>query len=94
MLTITVQGNLEDRLKRAAESAKADPQAVAEKVLDEHLPNPNQATLDLLAKWEADEATIDPEELARRRTEGEQLLRSLAENRLASEGPSTRKLLP
>ncbi len=94
MLTITVQGMLEDRLKRAAESANTEPQAIAESVLDAHLPNLNQATLDLLSKWELDEATTDPVELAHRQSEGERFMRTLAENRSASEGPDARKLWP
>jgi len=94
MLTITVQGPLEDRLKRAAESEKTDPQAIAQRVLDQHLPNSNQATIDLLARWEKEESTTDPAELARRKSEGEQFMRTLAENRLASEGADARKLWP
>ena len=94
MLTITVQGRLEDRLKRAAESEKTDPQAIAQRVLDQHLPNSNQATIDLLARWEKEESTTDPAELARRKSEGEQFMRTLAENRLASEGADARKLWP
>ncbi len=94
MLTITVQGDLEDRLKQAAESEKSDPQAVARRVLDQHLPNSNQATIDLLARWEKEESTTDPAELARRKAEGEMFMHSLAENRLASEGAESRKLWP
>src|SRR5947209_8182789 len=94
MLTITVQGSLEDRLKRAAASANADPQVVAVRVLDRHLPDSNQSTLDLLAKWEAEEATTDPAELARRQADGEEFMRSIAENRVASEGQNARKLWP
>jgi len=94
MLTITVQGTLEDRLKQAADSAKTEPQAIAELVLDAHLPNLNQATLDLLSRWEIEEATADPLELARRQSEGEQFMQALADNRSAGEGPSARKLWP
>jgi hypothetical protein len=94
MVTITIKGALEDRLKRAAESEKTDPQAVAQRVLDQHLPNSNQATIDLLAKWEKEESTTDPAELARRRSEGEQFMRTLAENRVAAEGANARKLWP
>jgi hypothetical protein len=94
MLTITVQGDLEDRLKRAADSAQLDPQVVAERVLDAHLPEPNQSSLDLLAKWEAEESTTDPAELARRQSEGEQFMQNLAANRKAAEGPNARQLWP
>jgi len=80
MLTITVQGPLEDRLKQAAQLAPADPQTLAERVLDEHLPASNQRSLELLARWEHDEATADPAELALRQSEGEQFMESLAKH--------------
>jgi hypothetical protein len=94
MLTIQVAGQLEQRLKDAAATSGADPQALAERLLEEHLPNPNQATIDLLAKWEKDEFTSDSVELARRQADGEQFMQSLAENRVASEGAVARKLWP
>jgi hypothetical protein len=81
-------------LKDAAATSGADPQSVAERLLEEHLPNPNQATIDLLAKWEKDEFTSDPVELSRRQAEGEQFMRSLAENRVAGDGMVARKLWP
>jgi hypothetical protein len=94
MLTITVQGTLEDRLKKAAESSLDDPQSLAVRVLEQHLPHPNQSTLDLLAKWRAEEKTTDAGELAQREAEAEFFMRALAENRRQSEGPGARELLP
>ncbi|HET6249734.1 MAG TPA: hypothetical protein VFE47_18740 [Tepidisphaeraceae bacterium] len=38
MLTIELDGQLEDRLKQAAESEGDDPQALARRVLEENLP--------------------------------------------------------
>ena len=55
---------------------------------------PNQATLDLLAKREREEATDDPEEIARRQKEGEEFMQSLARSRVEMEGPNARKLWP
>ena len=94
MVIIRVDGQLEDRLKRAASSLGSEPQQIAEKVLDEHLPRPNDATLRLLEEWESTDATSDPVELAQRQAEGEAFMRSLARSRIESEGPSARKLWP
>jgi hypothetical protein len=94
MLTIAVEGQLEERLKRAATSSGVDPQAVARQVLDENLPKPNEATIKLLVEWEARNATSDAAELQRRQAEGEALMNNLARNRAESEGPQARKLWP
>lgn len=94
MVTIRVQGQLEDRLKRAASSAGAQPEDVAEQVLDQHLPRPNQATLDLLAEWEREHATTDEAELKKRAEEVEEFMQGLAQARIDSEGPNARKLWP
>ena len=94
MLTIQVDGSLELRLKALAASSGSEPQTVAARVLEEHLPKPDQATIDLLTKWEKDESSTDPAELARRQFEGEQFMRNLADNRLAGDGPNARKLWP
>jgi hypothetical protein len=94
MLTIPVDGQLEDRLKRAAESAGAEPVVVARQLLEEHLPRPNAASLALLEEWEQQNATTDAAELKRRSDEGEEFMARLARNRTESEGPQARKLWP
>jgi hypothetical protein len=92
MLTIQVDGQLEERLKHVAASSGTEPQAVATQLLDKNLPRPNDATLKLLAEWEAEDATTDIAELDRRREDGETLMKNLARNRIESEGPLARKL--
>ena len=91
---IQLDDPLADRLQQAATSEGTQPDIVAKRVLDEHLPRPNQASLALLAQWEADQATSDPAELARRQAEGEQFMRDLASARVNSEGSLARKLWP
>ena len=46
----------------------------------------HNAMLALFAQWDAEDATDDPEELARRQREGDELMASLAANRLNFEG--------
>lgn len=94
MLLIQVEGQLEERLKRAAESTGDEPLAVARRLLEEHLPRPNDATIALLEQWDREDATDDPEELARRSKEGEEFMASLARNRRESEGSNARTLWP
>jgi hypothetical protein len=94
MLTIQLKGQLEQRLKEAAATAGAEPQAVAERLLDQSLPKPNATSLALLADWERQHATDDPEELRRRREQTESLMNDLARNRAETEGPDARKLWP
>jgi len=54
----------------------------------------NQATLDLLQKWDAEEATDDPDELTKRRRELDEFMRAIDESRQLMEGPSYRKIYP
>lgn len=94
MLTITLRPEVETRLQDEARRQGIDAAAYASKLLEEALPHPNQATLDLLAKWKAEDHTDDPEELARREAEGEEFMQSLAKSRMEMEGPNARKLWP
>ncbi|HZK81380.1 MAG TPA: hypothetical protein VFC46_09945 [Humisphaera sp.] len=94
MLTIEVDGQLEERLTRAAESAGAAPQAIARRVLEENLPRPNAATLALLNEWEHQNSTTDIAELKLRNEESERFMAQLDRNRTESEGPHARKLWP
>jgi len=93
-MTIEVDGQLEERLKRAAESAGAEPPVIARRLLDEHLPRANEASLALLEEWERQNATTDPVELKRRAEEGEAFMSNLARARVESEGPQARRLWP
>ena len=57
-------------------------------------PVPDQATLDLLEKWDREQATDDPEEIARRQKEVEEFMEGMNRNRLEMEGPNARKIYP
>jgi predicted transcriptional regulator len=92
MLTIQVDGQLEQRLKQAAANRGAAPQAIAQQLLDESLPKSNAATLAILAEWESRNATSEPAELRRRQEEGETLMEGLDRNRTQAEGTAARKL--
>jgi hypothetical protein len=94
MLTIQVDGQLEQRLKEAAATSGDEPQAMAARLLDQSLPKVNAASLTLLAEWERREATTDPDELQRRQVEGEALMKGLDRNRAEADGPAARKLWP
>jgi predicted transcriptional regulator len=94
MLTISVDGQLETRLKRAAAATGADPETVARQVLETNLPADNSATLALLDRWDAEDAVVAPAERERDRQETEELMRNLDRNRTDAEGPSARRLWP
>lgn len=94
-MTITLPPHLEARLREQAGREGLDPAAYAARLIERHLPPaPDQASIDILKRWEAENATDDPEELARQREEGEAFMRNLARNREEMEGPGARKLWP
>jgi len=98
-LMIPLQPELEVQLKQSAARHGVDPVEYARRLIEERLAadlpsHPDTATLELLARWEAQNATTDPGELASRQREGEEFMRNLARNRLASEGTNARKLWP
>jgi hypothetical protein len=95
-MTLKLAEDLESRLKERAARLGLEPDAYASKLIEQGLaaPHPNQATLDLLAKWDEEEATDDPEEIARRNREFEEFKESLNRSRLEMEGPNARKPFP
>jgi hypothetical protein len=98
-LTINLNSDAELRLKTAATRRGLEPEAYAKQIIEEHLPATehavkDQATLDLLARWDAEDATTDPAELASRRQELDEFGQALNENRLHAEGPAARKIFP
>ena len=96
-MTIKLRPDLEARLKDEAQRRGVDPNDCANEVLDLGLPlrsGDNQATLDLLAQWDEEEATDDPVELERRRAEAEEFMQNLSRNRIEMEGLDARKLWP
>ena len=100
-LTIDLNTELEDRLNREAERHGMEPKAYARHLIEAGLPvdtaaqrSANQATLDLLRRWNAEQATDDPAELARREQEIEEFKAAMNRNRRESEGPGTRVPYP
>lgn len=95
-MTISIPPDLEKRLKEEASRRGVGADQCAVELIARALPgaHPNQASLDLLAKWDAEEATDDPAEIERRRVEAEEFMQSLARSRVEMEGPQARKLWP
>ncbi|HET6251298.1 MAG TPA: hypothetical protein VFE47_26680 [Tepidisphaeraceae bacterium] len=96
MLTIPLPVEIEDRLKAEAKRHGLDASEYATKLIEAALPKPtiDQVTIDLLDKWERDNATDDPEEIARRQVEFEEFKEGMNRNRLEMEGPLARKIYP
>lgn len=68
-LTIDLNPEAESRLKTAAKRRGVRPEVFAKQIIEEHLPiietgGTDQATLDLLARWDVEDATTDPKEIA------------------------------
>jgi hypothetical protein len=98
-LTINLNAEAGSRLKSAATRQGLEPEAYAKQIIEEHLPKSDragtdQATLDLLTRWDAEDATNDTEEIESRRREVEAFKQTMNENRLNAEGPATRKIYP
>ena len=55
MLTITLPPEVETRLQDEARRKGIDAAEYASKLLEQALPHPDQAILDLLAKWKTEE---------------------------------------
>jgi predicted DNA-binding protein len=98
-LTINLNAEAESRLKTAATRRGLEPEVYAKQIIEEHLPAAedavkDQATLDLLARWDAEDATTDPAALESRRKELEEFKQAMNENRLRAEGPHHRRIFP
>jgi hypothetical protein len=100
VLSINIPPDAESRLKSEAERQGLEVAEYVARLVVEHLPTPaagpvrDQATLDLLAQWDREDATDDPEEIARRERDWEELREALNRNRLESGGPNARKVFP
>lgn len=89
-LTLNISPQLEARLRNEAARLGVTEAEYASRLLEQSLsaaaapPAPaDQATLDLLARWDAEDATDDPAELARRQREWERFKRAMNENSLS-----------
>jgi hypothetical protein len=95
-LSLDIPTDLEARLRDEAARAGTTPEQYIRRLIERHLPAAGAArqTLDLLATWEAEDATDDPAELERRRLEAEEFMDAMNRNRVESEGPGARKPYP
>lgn len=92
-MTVTLPPELEGRVRREAERYGLDPADYAKTLIEKGLARvgpPDQATLDLLAKWDEEDRTDDPAEIQRRRREFEEFKEGMNRNRLESDGPDAR----
>jgi len=95
-VSVDIPTDLEARLRDEAARAGLSPEDYIRRLIERHLPSAGAArqTLDLLAQWEAEDATNDPAELERRRREAEEFMEGMNRNRLESEGPAARTAYP
>jgi predicted DNA-binding protein len=96
-LPIDLNAETESRLKSAATRRGVRPEVYAKQIIEEHLPlmegaATDTATLELLARWDAEDATTDPDEIASRRQEIDDFKQGVNENRRQAEGPDSRNL--
>ena len=98
-LTINLNAETESRLKTAATRRGVQPEVYASQIIEENLPAANagqteQATLDLLARWDAEDETTDPQEIESRTNDLNDFKKTLNDNRFNAEGPASRKIYP
>jgi hypothetical protein len=98
-MTIILTAETEKRLIAEASRRGIGTEQLAEQLIDAGLrksppPSTNQRSIDILNEWEAETATTDPDEIARRQQEFEEFKRELNETRLASDGPDARVPFP
>ena len=84
-LTLDLPAELETRLRSAAQSRGVAPEEWVKAMLEQNLPLPKtkgaNSLAELFAQWEAEDATDDPAEIARRQKEWEELKQAMNENR-------------
>jgi hypothetical protein len=78
-LTIDIPPELESRLSRTARHHGVDVAEYVRRLIEAHVPSGNgdEATLRLLAQWDAEDSTDDPAELQARQREWEEFKGSL-----------------
>ncbi|MGA2230906.1 MAG: hypothetical protein ABSH22_08400 [Tepidisphaeraceae bacterium] len=98
-LTIDLNPDAECRLKTAATRRGVKPEVYAKQIIEENLPaienvGGDNATLELFARWDAEDATTDETEIAARRKDVDDFKLAMNENRLRAEGPRSRRIYP
>jgi predicted DNA-binding protein len=96
MLTIALPPETETRLQVEALRQGVEVADYVKKLIENALPKPevDQATLDLLDRWDREQATDDPEEISRRQAEVKEFMESMNRNRLEMEGPNASRVYP
>jgi len=92
-LTIALNQDAERRLLEEAARRGLAPSTYAAHLIEEHLPAPSSSSslAEMFREWDAEDATDDPSEIARRNAEFEELRKRINANREESEGPGARK---
>ena len=97
-MTITLPPEVETRLKNEARRHGLNAERYATKLIVEHLPpappQASQSLAELFTQWSAEDATDDPQEIARRNQEVEEFKQAMNRNRLEMEGPGSRTPFP
>ena len=86
-MTIKLPADLEMRVKGEATRRGLAPEEFVTQLISAQLAgpgvaNPNRATLDLLAKWDEEDETTDPREIARRQKQWEDFRQSMNDHSL------------
>jgi hypothetical protein len=87
-LTINIPQEIEQRLKTAAARLGVDEAEYARRLIEQSLPpitqSVDQATLDLLASWDAEDSSDDPAELAQRESDWTEFSTSMNKHSLSA----------
>ena len=97
-LTIQIPDELQARLQREAALLGISESEYAKMILEKSQPvtisKSAQDMLDLLAKWDTEDYTTDPVEIARRQQDFEELKQALNRSCTESGGPKARLVFP
>lgn len=96
MLTIALPPDTETRLNNVASRRGLAPAEYARELIEEGLAKSSvdQVTIDLLDEWDREQATEDPEEIAKRERETREFMEGMNRNRLEMEGSDSRRIYP
>ncbi|HZK81997.1 MAG TPA: hypothetical protein VFC46_13040 [Humisphaera sp.] len=98
-MTIILSPETETQLVAEASRRGIRADQLVEQLINDALPKKmegksNQSSIDILNEWEAQTATDDPEEIARRQIEFEEFKTELNQTRLMTDGPNARIPFP
>lgn len=95
-MTIALPEDLEKRLRSQAARLGIEPDQYAADLIARQLPpaSAGQSLSDLFDQWAAEDATDDPDEIARRIAEFEEFKQEMNRSRREAEGPNARVPFP